>query len=279
MLRGDEFNTSILATVEALYAKWGGQGYDINSVFAHNLQYGPDCRVLANHDSRTTCAWRARTEAIITALTDWYAKTGNRKPFETIPIKSWRGGTKRDIRPHVFMYDGLDPNGTAHALERFGIGRQVAFSELAPGGFINFNRTRPSGHACVFLSYIDRAGNDVATYGVDVAGFRYGWSQGGGPPEGGFGFRWAFFGDHCPVLPPGRKRDCGVIRSDKPTFLCCGHMLAPEHWPLGPEFEKRITSRIGRETDDGVAGDDLAKELEREPPLPDLSRFDGVTTD
>lgn len=276
MPKPDEFNTAILDAVKQIAAEWPEKGYDINSYFTHNLQYGPDCCLRANHPPKTMCV-AAVSEVIVAALTGWYQKSGDKRPFEKLPLRSWLGGTKKDIRGHIFMYDGFASNGTAHALERFGIGRQVAFSGLEPGGFINFNRTRPSGHACIFLSFIDARGNDLVAFGPSVAGFRYFSSQGREP--GGFGYRWAFFDGVCPELGGGRKRDCGVIRSDNPKLLCCGHMLAPEHWPAGPAIVSNVMTSMKREL--GLPeSTSLEHEMAREVGEPKLSlNFDGVTTD
>jgi hypothetical protein len=277
MLQGDEFNQAILESVASIAAEWPSKGYDINSYFTHDLPYGPDCCVKANHPPQTMCV-AAVTEIILTALAAWFKKTGDQQPFQKLPITSWQRGTKRDIRGHIFMYDGFGSNGTAHALSRFGVGRQLPFSELEPGAFINLNRAR-SGHACVFLGYIDSDGNDVAPYGSTVAGFRYFSSQGRNP--GGFGYRWAFFDGHCPTLPRGRLRDCGVIRSDDPKLLCCGHMIAPEHWPSAPEIEAALIRDMTRERGRAEAIPAFEDELSRDyHPEPTLSKnFDGVTTD
>lgn len=280
MPQTDQFNDEILKAVASITTAWSGRGYDINSYFTHDLNYGPECCVTANHPPKTMCV-AAVTEIIITALNAWYAQTGDRTPFDKLPLRSWRGGAKRDIRAHVFMYDGLNCNGTAHALERFGIGRQTSFSQLTAGDFINFNRAH-SGHACVFLSYIDAAGNDLATFGTNVTGYRYFSSQGKGLPDAGFGYRWAFFDGHCPAaMPPGMRRDCGVIRSDNPTLLCCGHMLHPTKWPAQTAIEAAVIESVGpkRTAESPASEAQIELEMARELPQPDLSRFDGITTD
>ena len=155
MLQGDEFNSEIIQTTEVITAKWLNEGYDINSYFTHDLPYGPDCCVKANHPPHTMCV-AAVTEVILTALTSWHQRTGDGQPFQKLPMKSWQGGTKKDIRGHIFMYDGFGCNGTAHALSRFGIRRMVP-SRNWSCGFINLNRA-DSGDACVFLALSTRKG-------------------------------------------------------------------------------------------------------------------------
>jgi hypothetical protein len=66
MLKGDEFNASILDAVTKLYEQWGGRGYDIDSYFTHNLQYGPDCCIKANNPPKTMCV-AAAAEVIVAA--------------------------------------------------------------------------------------------------------------------------------------------------------------------------------------------------------------------
>ena len=271
------FNAEILASVTRIASDWRSQGYDINSYFTHHLKYGPDCCIKANHPPKTMCV-AAVTEIIVDALNFYYAATGDRTPFDKLPMQSWKGGSKRDIRPHIFMYDDLNSNGTAHALERFGIGRQVPFSSLKPGGFINFNRTH-SGHACVFLAYLDNTGNELAVFGPDVAGYKYFSAQGRNSPDAGFAYRWAFFEGHCPTLSGGRPRDCGVIRSERPEYFCCGHLLHPSQWPDRVAIERAVIEAIGPRGFGARTAQELEYEMGRELPPPDLSRFDGVTTD
>jgi len=274
------FNAQILKAVAAIDAKWKGQGYDISSYFTHDLPYGPDCCIPANHPPKTMCV-AAVTEIIIEALNEYYGATNDKTPFQKLPMKSWRGGSKSDIRAHMFMYDGLGCHGTAHALERFGIGKQVPFAQLQPGSFINLNRAK-SGHACVFLGYLDAAGKDVAVFGPSVVGFKYFSSQGKNAADGGFGYRWGFFDGHCPdALPNGRRRDCGIIRSDKSSLLCCGYMLHPSDWPAGDAIVKGVAESVVAATEgmDSLTPKELATEMTRELEAPDLSRFDGITTD
>ena len=275
MIRSDAFNAEILAQVEALHRERKGLGYDINSYFTRDLDYGPSGKIKANHPPKTMCV-AAVAEVIVAALTAWYSATGKKGPFTKLPIDSWRRGTSKSIRAHIFMYDGLKSNGTAHALERFGIGRQLKFEELQPGDFINFNRESGSGHACVFLGYLDGAGRDVASHGASVAGFRYFSAQGKNSEDGGFGYRWAFFAGKGPSSLPGKRLDRGIIYSSKPSLLCCGYMLHPDKWQpvvgldaAQPGNEAAAARRVrGRKS----------SAVETELPAPDLSRFDGSTS-
>ena len=112
------------------------------------------------------------------------------------------------------------------------MGMTVPFSELKPGSFINLNRTGGTGHAVVFLAFIDINGNDVSTYGSNVAGFRY-YSSQGGKSNGGFDYRCAFFRNYgTPTLSNGCKRDTGVYEPDYQgyTYFNSGVMYMPSKW-------------------------------------------------
>jgi hypothetical protein len=225
MATPDRFNDYILRSVEMIAAERARGGYDINSYFTRDLKYGPDCCIKANHPSKTMCV-AAVCEVIIEALNIYFAETGDQKPFQSLPIRSWTRGTAKDIRAHIFMYAGSGSRGTAHALDRFGIGKEAAFRDLLPGDFINLNRAH-SGHAVVFLGFINKDYQTEPTYSNRVVGFQYFSSQGKKSDDAGFAYRWAFFGDLCPDAPAGKKRDCGVIFSDNPTLLNAGYMLHP----------------------------------------------------
>lgn len=268
MIRSDGFNDDILAASDRLFGDHGGRGYEINSYFTHDLVYGDGEVIPANHAPLTMCV-AAAMEVIVEAMQGWYGTARDKSPFAKLPAASWRRGTPTSIRAHVFMYAGTGSNGTAHALERFGIGRVVPFADLRPGDFMNFNRESGSGHACVFLSYLDEKGNDLTSFSPEVAGFRYFSAQGKNSPDAGLGYRWAFFAGKGPArLDGGRRTDRGVIRSSRQSLLCCGYMLHPTRWPARvglADVQVRTSAARGRDGD-------------AELPLPDLRRFDGATS-
>jgi hypothetical protein len=113
----------------------------------------------------------------------------------------------------------------------------VKFSEITPGAFVNLNRKNKSGHAVVFLSYVDKVGNKLPKYSDAVVGFRYFSAQGvGRKPNAGFGYRTAFFThpDGTRVCPDqtvdGTKRDCDVIYKVDQRYLNTGYLQSPKHW-------------------------------------------------
>lgn len=109
------------------------------------------------------------------------------------------------------------------------MGYQCPFDTLKPGCFVNLNRTNRTGHAVLFLGYLDEKGETLEQFCSKVAGFKY-YSSQGNKSDGGFDYRFAFFEGINPVLDGGRRRDIGIIRSDKQKYLNCGYMLHPKSW-------------------------------------------------
>ena len=292
------FNSYVLKAVDEIAAQRANLGYDINSYFTRNLDYGGTGIIPANHPPKTMCV-AAVCEVIVEALNIWQ-KTHNdssgapdKTPFLQLPVKSWTGGSRSCIRAHIFQYSGLNCRGTAQALARFGIGAETAFDQLQPGDFVNFNRTK-SGHSVVFLSYIDKHYNEIP-YSPDVAGFRYFSAQGeaASAPDHGFGYRWGFFGNPAPPAPPGKIPDSGIQRSTSLALLDCGYMFDPSAWnvvnavaQLKADFVTEIAASHNLGASGPLAhyarpnlGDDVTHALadslfEQELQEPDWTRFD-----
>jgi hypothetical protein len=182
----------------------------------------------------------AAAEVITTAINIYVKETNDKTPYNQLPVEGWNRMRPTDIRSHIWVDSHLDSYGTADALVTFGVGRRVPFSDLTPGSFVNLNRRRPnmkpSGHAVVFLAFLDKDGKELSSYGDNVAGFKYFSSQGSGnSPGAGFGFRYAFFNkpnneEYCPNLDGARRHDCGVIYSKSQKMLTTGYMLHPSKW-------------------------------------------------
>ncbi len=230
----DGFNTYILKAVDQIEARYPSKGYDKNKYFTHNLLYGGQT-IPAKAPPDTMCV-AAVTEIIVAALELFTGGDPHNSVYSQLPVESWRGSQRGDIRPWIFTYDSVPSKGTASALENFGIGKQISFQSLAPGDFINLNRDPPShqasGHAVVFLGYLNKDYGDEKTFSSKVAGFKYFSAQGLGKPDAGFAYRWAFFGNACPAQKDGMPRDCYVIRSDSQSLLNTGYMLHPDHWTV-----------------------------------------------
>jgi hypothetical protein len=206
----------------------------------------------------------AQVEIISKAL-EIYERDSRDKSYRSfLPFVQWKSLRPHSLRGKIWIVEKSGSSGTASALQTFGLGEQIAFERLEPGAFINLNRER-TGHAVVFLGYIDSSGESVETYSTKVAGFKYFSSQ-GKLDNGGFGYRYAFFSDAgCPSLADGKKRDCGVIRSANQRFLNTGHMFSPKFW----DAKKRDQALAIFNATKGVVGDGLF----------DPMYFDGATTD
>jgi hypothetical protein len=180
----------------------------------------------------------AMLEVIVIAMAIYATETGDYSPFHYLPKKSWERLSPVDLRGQIWIVKHSDSLGTAHALQNFGMGTVGDFRTLKPGAFINLNRNNRTGHAVVFLSYLDSKGDALAEFSSAVAGFKYFSSQ-GTETKGGFGYRYAFFSDAgCPVLSDGRKRDCGVIRSNNSALLHAGTMAHPQAWNKAQALEQ-----------------------------------------
>jgi hypothetical protein len=229
---GIPFNAYILQAVHYIEANYSAMGYGQNA-YTHDLPYG-NTIIKASHPPETMCV-AAVAEVIITALNIYMHQTGDKTPLDYLPPEGWQRLRITDIKSHIWVDPRLRSDGTADALSTFGIGRHAKFSDLTPGSFINLNRDNGTGHAVVFISFIDADGKDVNTYSSLVAGFKYFSSQGKhGAAGSGFGYRYAFFDKNgvpfCPNLPLGMKRDCGVQIPKNYKVLNSGYMIMPSQW-------------------------------------------------
>jgi hypothetical protein len=291
--RADGFNKYVLRSIEMIARDRAGFGYNINSYFTRDLNYGRYQRAIkAKHPPQTMCV-AAVTEVIIEALNIYAEDTGDYAPFQMLPASSWTGGSVTDIRPYIFMYDTVKSSGTADALTKFGIGGRLPFEKLLPGDFINLNRSSGSGHATVFLGFINMTYADEATYSDRVVGFKYFSAQ--GKPDPGFGYRWAFFERNDPAAVSGKPWDRHIEFSRNQSILNCGRMYDPSEWTVKAAVEvirsaylaKRFKALVGRRVSKNDRAtinknNALAKlargllDSERET-IWDPSRFDGIT--
>lgn len=220
------FNSYLLKAVDVIENKWALLGYDKKGVFTHDLSFGQKT-LKASYPPGTMCV-AAQMEIIVTALNIYVEETRDSGVFTYLPAKHWISTQSKTFKDLVWVNSGSQ--GTAYALKAYGMGKICSYKELIPGSFVNINRNNHSGHAVLFISYIDKDGNELKKYSDKVKGFKYFSSQGKGIGNGGFGYRYAFFGNDCPVVEAGKKRDCGLIYSEKQSLLNCGYMLLPKYW-------------------------------------------------
>ena len=233
----------------------------------------------------------AAAETMIEALNLYAKETGDDEAFDKLPISSWNGGNLTSIRANLFRFTGTNSSGSADTFQRFGIGKIVPLEQFQPGDFVNFSRTNNSGHAVIFLSFIDRAGADLGSYSAAVAGFRYFSAQAPGKPDAGFAYRWAYFDGMCPaVRDPVRLRDCTMVRGT----VVGGYLDSPPNWPGKAKItaqvmdsERKIfaVSQFGLAEPQGLSADQQAvmesvlQDLDSRDLPPGDVNFDGVTTD
>ncbi|MGR9476932.1 hypothetical protein [Rhizobium leguminosarum] len=227
------FSKFVLEAVDSSYRDWGGLGYG-NSALTHELQFGDNGTLRASDAAPLTMCVAAQLEILVQALNAYSAETGDLTPFHFIPRKFWERTRPLELRGMMWQVANSPARGhggATYAFENFGMGHALAFKDMFPGTFITFNRAR-SGHAGIFLAYLDAAGNELDAYSDEVAGFKYFSSQGKGKPRpiSGLGYRYGFFGENCPALPQGHLRDCGILRSENNGILTGAYVMLPPDW-------------------------------------------------
>jgi len=259
------FNRYILKAVAHLSKNWGLLGYDINKQLTHPIDYNKLGTLMPTGNGLTMCV-SGVLETILTAFEIYSKEVGNKKVYSFLPFESWNNLRPTSIKAHIWVNPKLNSSGTADALAKFGLGENVKFKDLEPGSFININRTTGTGHAVVFLSFIDIKGKDLAKYSDKVAGFRYFGAQGRRVKgKGGFSYRHAFFSKNgCPEVP--YQRDCNVIFSESQKMLNTGMMYHPANWKQKSLAEEDLTAKIYMDP-------------ENEQGFYSPAEFNGLTTD
>ncbi|MDX9723459.1 MAG: thrombospondin type 3 repeat-containing protein [Myxococcota bacterium] len=171
-LRDEElFNGYILEAIEFLDANYGRMGYD-SAVLTHNIEYGTQGFINATKPPRTMCV-AAVMEVILTAMALYDADHPGGSVYGYLPKGSFQTLASSSLKAHLWVNYDINSGGSADALRHFGMGMTVPFEQLRPGSLINLNRTTGSGHAVIFLSFIDISGNESATHHDGVVGFKY----------------------------------------------------------------------------------------------------------
>jgi hypothetical protein len=253
----------ILKAVDMLNRDRRPGGYDMNKRFTQDLHYGSYCCVKASRPLKpkppypTMCV-AAVVETMIEALNLYGKSTGDTSFVEKFPPSRLDGDTRTALIPNVFRYSESDSPGTGYALDLLGLGRELPFEQLQPGDFITFSRSTGSGHAVVFIGFLTSSpGIPVDRFSGQVVGFKYFSAQGMGRPDGGFGYRNAYFAGKCPN-PRGKDDDCNIIGlMIKPdgsvvqsrSLFNSGEMFAPPSWDVEGALTRQRT-RISRGFED-----------------------------
>ena len=277
-----DFNVYVKDAVTYLSKNYARGGYDIRAAFTHPIPYaaGQILPTSSNAPPAPSMCVAGVAEVILTAINLYVEKTHDLTPYRKAPLSLWTRGNALSLRANLFMYAGTNSHGTGNTLKRFGMGKELGFDSLQAYDFINLNRTTRSGHAVVFLGYIDALGEDLPN-AAGAMGFKYFSLQGKGKPDAGFGYRWAFFEGSCPTLSGGRIRDCHVIRSSNPVLFNAGRLNAPGEWTVDTALkalrEEGLRDILG--SDATISRAIADQELDRELPHAIDPALDGVTGD
>jgi len=261
------FNETILQAIDEVYAYYGLLGYDINSVFTHDIAYGDYGLIERTNGTRTMCV-AGMLEVLLTAMEIYEADTGDSTIWDFLPERSWERLGERDFKAHVWVNHELEAWGTADALRHFGMGETIPFKNLLPGSFVNFSRTSGTGHAVIFIAYIDEDGQEFEVWNEDVVGFLYFSAQGGySVGNGGFDYRYGVFSEFGALVMP-YNRDINIIyREDDQNYFNTGMIFHPDLWWATP-YNTQASSRSSFDPDvslfdaeyfDGITVDDILK--------------------
>lgn len=232
-VKAGDYNSHIIDTVKWLAENRIGLGYDLKSRFTEDLKYG-DYTFHATGGTKTMCV-AAVFEVLIRTLQN--ATDNNGEPVSASLLKAnvLNGSKALNFLPYSFQYKTLVKipeykrnfsAGIGDALVLFGMGRYVTFGTAKSGDFVYFNRTKGSGHAAIFINYLNAQGN-IENDAKNAIGFRYFSAQGNG--TNGMGYRDAFFGN-CPDVKTTYVRDCGVIKSDQHALFAISRLDDPKDW-------------------------------------------------
>jgi hypothetical protein len=184
-------------------------------------------------------------EAVIEALNEYFIETGDQEPFQKLPASQWTtsANAKSSIRAQLWKYDGAGSRGARDAFSRLDIGEAVEFKNLMPGDAVTIDRSDGTGHAVVFLNFVDIAGHALERFSKDAAGFHYFSAQKfhsadmSGNEHAGFGFKTEFFvSKDCPV-----GASCRVLPPDSRYGPNSGRVWFPNAWgDIGSTFKAEL---------------------------------------
>ena len=225
----DLFNDYMLKAVNYLEKNWARRGHNISGVYTHDLSYGSYGTVTKSSYAPQTMCVAAVAEIILVAMDIYAQETGDTSVWDHLPLNSWTSLNDSAIKAHIWVNYALNAGGTGDAVTAFGMGMNVPFKELRPGSVANINREK-TGHAVVFLSFLDKNCQEVQTYNDNVIGFKY-YSSQGNETNGGFDYRYLHFYDtsfarNC----PGSTDVAKYAKPEDQVILNTGMIYHPKHW-------------------------------------------------
>ena len=223
------FNDYILKAVAWLEKNWARRGYG-SSAYTHDLKYGSEVVTKGPKAPLTMCV-AAVAETILVAMDLYAQETGDTSVWNHLPKKSWASQSGSTIKGHIWCDNKIGSNGTGDALSSFGMGITVPFQELVPGSFINLNRSSGTGHAVVFLSFLDKNCKEHDTWDDSIIGFKS-YSSQGNSTTGGFDYRYTHFEgkNFASGACSGKKTDACIEKLTNQDWLNTGVIYKPKYW-------------------------------------------------
>lgn len=271
------FNYYMMEAIHMIDHRFRLLGY-ASDWLTHNMYYGdvnntdPDKEIYHGEitmltDRHTMCV-AAVWEIMLTAMELYVEDTGDYTIYEYMPLKSWKTQNQANLKGHLWVNHSYS-HGSADAVTNFGMGEHALFPELTPGSVLGITRSTGTGHAVVFVSFLDKWGIEHNTYPNDeeIIGFKYYSSQGGfAEGNGGMDYRYAIFTDYhtstfcnnnprvcddsdIPIMPyridrniyyhtkgycqSGTQSVSDPVNLDRGLKLCrlnTGYIYGPTHW-------------------------------------------------
>lgn len=212
------FNDFITETVEDLYSKYGHRGYNKNSNFTDDFDFGTH-KVVARLPPYSMCV-SCQFEIILKAINLFCDRKKDTSPYSFLPTNKWFGLNGLTLQNCVWENEHCHSVGKALSL--FGMGEIVDFSQLIPGSFISYDHGS-GGHSVCFLGFLDSKAQIVSAYSGNVAGFRFFSSNGSGVSGEGMSYRDGVLAGR--QMQQGAFKQAAGIKN-----LRCGMMYNPQSW-------------------------------------------------
>ncbi|MFJ3483248.1 hypothetical protein ACIPL1_07660 [Pseudomonas sp. NPDC090202] len=228
-----DYNEKIMTTVKWIEKNKSGLGYNLGSRYTEDLKYG-DYTFRSTGGTSTMCV-AAIFEILIRSITDAKDAEGRLVSSAILKGQVLNGSKALNIAPYAFQYASLTTipeykrkfsAGIGDAFVLFGMGKYVNFQRAKSGDFVYFNRTSGTGHAVIFINYLDSQGK-ITKNANESIGFRYFSAQKNG--TNGMGYRDAFFGS-CPKVDTDYVKDCSLIKSDSRAIFAISRLDDPKEW-------------------------------------------------
>jgi formylglycine-generating enzyme required for sulfatase activity len=190
---GKLLNPYMINAANYMNSNYHKKGYDLNSNYTHDLYYkgrgtssivamtGP-VNPVTGGQTYTQCIGAVH-EALLISMKEYYDETSDPKTYSTYTPAKWFGA----MQAVLYQHDGVISKGITTHIKNYKMGRVLSsLSEATPGTAIHIDRDvcngSGGGHSVVFVSFIDKYGNEYTTYPTskEVVGFKYISANGSG---------------------------------------------------------------------------------------------------